>query len=82
MSSSRSSAAHTPARSGTSSFGGDLDTCIVIRTVVIKDGIAHVQAGGGIVADSDAATEVAETHAKSKAVFKAMELASAQPDWA
>src|SRR6476620_12761818 len=40
-------------------FGGNLDTCIVIRTVVIKDGIAHVQAGGGIVADSDAATEVA-----------------------
>jgi anthranilate synthase component 1 len=64
------------------SFGGDLDTCIVIRTVVVKDGIAHVQAGGGIVADSDAATEVAETHAKSRAVFKAIELASAQPDWA
>jgi len=64
------------------SFGGDLDTCIVIRTVVVKDGIAHVQAGGGIVADSDAATEVAETHAKSRAVFKAIELAASQPDWA
>ncbi|MBJ7353412.1 MAG: anthranilate synthase component I [Thermoleophilaceae bacterium] len=63
-------------------FGGNLDTCIVIRTVVIKDGIAHVQAGGGIVADSDAATEVAETHAKSRAVFKALELAAAQEDWA
>lgn len=63
-------------------FGGDLDTCIVIRTVVVKDGIAHVQAGGGIVADSDAATEVAETHAKSRAVFKAIELAVEQEDWA
>ncbi|MBK5229598.1 MAG: anthranilate synthase component I [Thermoleophilia bacterium] len=63
------------------SFGGDLDTCIVIRTIVVKDGIAHIQAGGGIVADSVAATEVAETHAKSRAVFRAMELAAAQPDW-
>ncbi|MGB0871759.1 MAG: anthranilate synthase component I [Solirubrobacterales bacterium] len=59
-------------------FGGDLDTCIVIRTVVIKDGIAHIQAGGGIVADSDPQTEVAETHAKSRAVFKAIELATEQ----
>lgn len=64
------------------SFSGDLDTCIVIRTVVVKDGIAHIQAGGGIVADSDRDTEVAETHAKSRAVFRAMELAAAQPDWA
>jgi anthranilate synthase component I len=63
------------------SFGGDLDTCIVIRTIVVKDGIAHIQAGGGIVADSVAATEVAETHAKSRAVFRAMELAASQPDW-
>lgn len=62
-------------------FGGNLDTCIVIRTVVIKDGVAHVQAGGGIVADSDAATEVAETHAKSRAVFNAIELAAGQEDW-
>ena len=63
-------------------FGGNLDTCIVIRTVVIKDGVAHIQAGGGIVADSDAATEVAETHAKSRAVFDAIELAAKQEDWA
>lgn len=62
-------------------FSGNLDTCIVIRTVVIKDGIAHVQAGGGIVADSDAQTEVAETHAKSRAVFNAIELAAGQEDW-
>ncbi len=59
-------------------FGGNLDTCIVIRTVVIKDGIAHIQAGGGIVADSDPQTEVAETHAKSRAVFRAIELATEQ----
>jgi anthranilate synthase component 1 len=62
-------------------FRGNLDTCIVIRTVVIKDGMAHVQAGGGIVADSDAATEVAETHAKSRAVFKAIELAAGEEEW-
>jgi anthranilate synthase component 1 len=63
-------------------FRGNLDTCIVIRTVVIKDGLAHIQAGGGIVADSDAQTEVAETHAKSRAVFDAIELAAEQEDWA
>jgi anthranilate synthase component 1 len=63
-------------------FRGNLDTCIVIRTVAIKEGIAHIQAGGGIVADSDAQTEVAETHAKSRAVFDAIELASSQEEWA
>lgn len=62
-------------------FRGDLDTCIVIRTVVVKDGLAHVQAGGGIVADSDAPAEVAETHAKSRAVFRAIELATLQEEW-
>jgi anthranilate synthase component 1 len=64
------------------SFNGDLDTCIVIRTVVVKDGVAHVQAGGGIVVDSDPQTEVEETIHKSAAVFKAIELAVAQEDWA
>lgn len=63
------------------SFGGDLDTCIVIRTVVVKDGQAHIQAGGGIVVDSDAQTEVTETINKSAAVFQAIELAVAQEDW-
>ena len=62
-------------------FGGNLDTCIVIRTVVIKDGVAHIQAGGGIVADSDPQTEVAETHAKSRAAFGAIKLAAEQEDW-
>jgi anthranilate synthase component 1 len=62
------------------SYSGDLDTCIHIRTVVVKDGIAHVQAGAGIVADSDPAYEYRETLAKAEAVFKAIELACSQ-DW-
>ena len=64
------------------SYSGDLDTCIHIRTVVVKDGIAYVQAGGGIVADSDPAYEYRETIAKAEAVFQAIELACSQPDWA
>jgi anthranilate synthase component 1 len=64
------------------SYTGDLDTCIHIRTVVFKDGVAYVQAGAGVVADSDPAYEYRETIAKVGAVFQAMELACAQPDWA
>jgi anthranilate synthase component 1 len=64
------------------SYSGDLDTCIHIRTVVLKDGIAHVQAGAGIVADSDPSYEYRETAAKAEAVFSAIELACEQPDWA
>ena len=64
------------------SYSGDLDTCIHIRTVVIKDGIAHVQAGAGVVADSDPAYEHRETLAKAQAVFSAIELACGQQDWA
>jgi anthranilate synthase component I len=64
------------------SYSGDLDTCIHIRTVVVKDGIAHVQAGGGVVADSDPAYEYRETVAKAQAVFEAIELACSQADWA
>jgi anthranilate synthase component 1 len=63
------------------SYSGDLDTCIHIRTVVFRDGIAHVQAGAGIVADSDPAYEYRESVAKAEAVFQAMELACAQSDW-
>ena len=43
------------------SYTGDLDTCIHIRTVVVKDGVAYVQAGAGVVADSDPAYEYRET---------------------
>jgi anthranilate synthase component 1 len=64
------------------SYTGDLDTCIYIRSAVVKDGRAHVQAGGGIVADSDADYEVRETEAKAGAVFEALKLACSQTDWA
>jgi anthranilate synthase component I len=63
------------------SYSGDLDTCIHIRTVVVKDGIAHIQAGAGIVADSDPGYEYDETIAKAQAMFRAIELASRQLDW-
>jgi anthranilate synthase component 1 len=63
------------------SYGGDLDTCIHIRTVVVKDGVAHVQAGGGTVADAQPAYEFAESEAKARAVLRAVELAHAQPEW-
>ncbi len=63
------------------SYTGDLDTCIHIRTVVIKDGMAHVQAGGGTVADAQPAYEFAESEAKAKAVLGAIEMALEQPDW-
>jgi anthranilate synthase component 1 len=63
------------------SYGGDLDTCIHIRTVVIKDGVAHVQAGGGTVADAVPEYEFRESEAKARAVLTAIELAAGQPDW-
>jgi anthranilate synthase component 1 len=64
------------------SYSGDLDTCIHIRTVVIKDGTAHIQAGGGTVADAKPAYEYEESVNKAKAVKGAIELAARQPDWA
>ena len=64
------------------SYTGDLDTCIYIRSAVVKDGRVHVQAGGGIVADSEPATEVRETEHKAGAVFDAIEMACEQEDWA
>jgi anthranilate synthase component 1 len=63
------------------SYTGDLDTCIHIRTVVVKDGVAYVQAGAGVVADSDPAYEYRETEAKVGAMFDALELACRQGDW-
>jgi anthranilate synthase component 1 len=63
------------------SYTGDLDTCIHIRTVVIKDGLAHVQAGGGTVADAKPDYEFEESAAKAKAVLRAVEMAMEQPDW-
>jgi anthranilate synthase component 1 len=63
------------------SWGGDLDTAIHIRTVVVKDGQIHVQAGGGTVADAVPAYEYNESVNKAKAIFRAVELACEQPDW-
>jgi anthranilate synthase component 1 len=64
------------------SYSGDLDSCIYIRSAVVKDGRVHLQAGGGIVADSEADYEVRETEAKAGAVVAAIELACRQRDWA
>jgi anthranilate synthase component I len=64
------------------SWDGDLDTAIHIRTVVAKDGQLHVQAGGGTVADAVPAYEYTESVNKARAVFRAVEVACEQPDWA
>jgi anthranilate synthase component 1 len=56
-------------------FAGNLDCCIAIRTVAMRDGVAHVQAGAGIVADSNPASEYEETRDKARAVLGALELA-------
>ena len=52
---------------------GTMDTCIGLRTAVVKDGTMHVQAGGGVVADSTAEGEWEETRQKSRALFRAAE---------
>jgi anthranilate synthase component I len=64
------------------SYTGDLDTCIHIRTAVVKDDVAYLQAGAGVVADSDPAYEYRETLAKVGAMFEAITLACQQADWA
>ena len=56
-------------------FSGNLDSCIAIRTVVVKQGKAYVQAGGGIVADSVPENEFQETINKYRALIKALEIA-------
>jgi anthranilate synthase component 1 len=55
---------------------GSMDTCIVLRTAVVKDGIMYVQAGGGVVADSDPETEFQETVNKARALIAAADEAS------
>ena len=57
-------------------FDGNMDLAIAIRTAVVKDGTLHVQAGAGIVADSDPAAEWQETRNKARAVLRAAEVAS------
>jgi anthranilate synthase component I len=56
-------------------FSGNLDSCIAIRTVLIKEGQAHIQAGGGLVADSTPLGEYEESVNKAKAAMKALALA-------
>ncbi len=69
-----------PSRRGTYAGGvgyfgadGDMDTCIALRTALVKDGVMHVQAGAGVVADSDPEAEHRETEQKARALFRAAE---------
>jgi len=57
-------------------FDGNMDLAIAIRTAVVKDGVLHVQAGAGIVADSDPLAEWQETRSKARAILRAAEIAS------
>ncbi|HEX8550044.1 MAG TPA: anthranilate synthase component I [Abditibacteriaceae bacterium] len=59
------------------SYSGNLDTCITLRTIVAKDGIAYIQAGGGVVADSVPSDEYEETRNKARAALRAIALAHA-----
>jgi anthranilate synthase component 1 len=55
-------------------FAGNMDTCIALRTIVIQDGVAYVQAGAGIVADSVPEREYEETLNKARGLLKAIEI--------
>jgi len=57
------------------SYSGNMDTCITIRTLIIKDGKVYVQAGAGIVADSEPEKEYTETLNKAKGMMKAVDMA-------
>ena len=59
-------------------FAGNLDFCIAIRTISLRDGIARVQAGAGIVADSNPAAEYDETCDKARALLQAIEMAETE----
>jgi anthranilate synthase component 1 len=56
-------------------FDGDCEAAITIRTILVKDGIATVQAGAGIVADSDPTREFQECHQKATGMFRAVQAA-------
>ncbi len=56
-------------------FSGNMDMCITIRTIIFKNKKAYIQAGAGIVADSDPEKEFIETVNKAKGMFKAIEMA-------
>jgi anthranilate synthase component 1 len=59
------------------SFSGNMDTAIAIRTMVVKDGVAYLQAGGGVVYDSDPEREYQETLQKMGALLRAIANAEA-----
>jgi anthranilate synthase component 1 len=59
-------------------FAGNLDFCIAIRTITLRDGVARVQAGAGIVADSNPAAEYEETRDKARALLQAIEMAETE----
>jgi len=61
-------------------YSQNMDTCIALRTMVIKDNKAYIQAGAGIVADSDPASEYQETLNKAKGLLRAIELTRARLD--
>jgi len=56
-------------------FSGNMDMCITIRTIIFKGDKAYIQAGAGIVADSDPESEYMETVNKARGMFKAIEMA-------
>lgn len=58
-------------------YDGNMDTCIMLRTALLKNGQVYIQAGGGWVADSDPAAEYQETINKASALFKAVSMAEA-----
>ncbi|MCL1127156.1 anthranilate synthase component 1 [Shewanella surugensis] len=57
---------------------GDMDTCIVIRSAFVKEGVAHIQAGAGVVFDSDPQAEADETRQKAQAVISAIKMGAGQ----
>jgi anthranilate synthase component 1 len=59
-------------------FAGNLDFCIAIRTITLRDGVARVQAGAGIVADSNPAAEYEETKDKARALLQAIDMAETE----
>jgi anthranilate synthase component 1 len=61
-------------------FHGNMDVAIALRTAVVKDGVLHVQAGGGVVADSQPEAEWLETQNKAKALLRAAEMAESGLD--
>jgi anthranilate synthase component I len=72
-----------PYASATGYYGvdGRLDTCITLRTALVRAGTAYFQAGGGVVADSVPALEYEETRNKARALTRALEVARSRHMW-